>query len=121
MLGELEQKIMDIIWKENRAVSVTEVKEKLGGNLAYTTVMTITKRLYDKKLLSRELHGKVYFYSPIKDKSEVAQNTLKKLFSRILNSYGDLAITNFVDTIKSDKKSLKEISNLINKYIEKQD
>jgi predicted transcriptional regulator len=51
ILGELEQKVMDIMWAREDSLKPAEVLESLNSDLAYTTVMTILKRLSDKGLL----------------------------------------------------------------------
>ena len=63
-LGELEEKVMRILWRRREPTTVREVFEQLttGRDLAYTTVMTVMDRLWRKGLLSRDLRGRAYQY-----------------------------------------------------------
>lgn len=117
LLGKLEQKTMDIIWESKGSLKPAEVKEKLGGNLAYTTVMTVLKRLCDKKLLTRYKSGNHYCYYAKQKKEDFAEDRLGNVFKNIMNSFGDLAISQFIDTIKSDPSDLK----LLKKYLDEID
>ena len=64
LLGSLQTKIMNILWEAKQPLKPAEVLEKLGGDHAYTTIMTILKRLSDQKVLSRKIFGKAFLYSP---------------------------------------------------------
>ncbi len=44
-------------------LSPGEVRERIGGDLAYTTVVTILSRLHAKGLLSRYKDGRVHLYA----------------------------------------------------------
>lgn len=107
LLGPLEQKIMDIIWHSALPLKPAEVKKKLKGDYAYTTIMTVLSRMVEKKILKRQLAGKAYYYSAAKSKPAFAKNCLCGFFDKLVDSYGDLAISHFVDTVKKDKRSLK--------------
>ncbi|KKQ70391.1 MAG: Transcriptional repressor, CopY family [Candidatus Shapirobacteria bacterium GW2011_GWE2_38_30] len=115
LLGSLEQKIMDILWKTGRPQKPAEVLESLGDKHAYTTIMTELKRMTDKKLLSRKLIGRVYFYTPIKSKESIAKNCLCGHFNKLVDSYGELAISQFVDAVKQNHTDLK----LLKQYLKK--
>jgi predicted transcriptional regulator len=115
LLGSLEQKIMDILWKTGHPQKPAEVLDKLGGQHAYTTIMTELKRMTDKKLLSRELKGRVYFYTTIKSKESIAKNCLCGHFNKLVDSYGELAISQFVDAVKQNHTDLK----LLKQYLQK--
>jgi predicted transcriptional regulator len=114
LLGELEQKVMNILWAAPKALKPAEVKLQLHCNLAYTTIMTVLKRLTDKKILKRTKMGKVYFYTPIVAKTAYAKNDLRSFFGNIINSYGDLAISQFVDSVKAKPEDLQ----MLKKYLE---
>lgn len=114
MLGSLQTKIMDIIWKSGHPLKPAEVLEQLGDGYAYTTVMTILKRLFERKILNRRLEGKVYLYSPVSCRKEFVETNLKDIFGDLVNSYGKAAIANFVDVVKNNKEDV----TLLKKYLE---
>lgn len=63
-LGELEAKIMDLLWSWDRSASVRQVLDAVNADrpLAYTTVMTVMDNLHSKGFLMRERDGRAYLY-----------------------------------------------------------
>lgn len=104
---------MDILWHSPSPLKPAEVLDTLGGKYAYTTIMTELKRMTDKKLLSRQLVGRVYFYSPLKSKESIAKNCLCGHFNKLVGSYGELAISQFVDAVKQNTGDLE----LLKRYL----
>jgi predicted transcriptional regulator len=66
-LGELENEVMTRVWQWNRPVTVREVLEDLlrERELAYTTVMTVMDKLFQKGWLRREQEGRAFRYEPV--------------------------------------------------------
>jgi len=81
---------MDVLWNSPDPLKPAEVRLRLKGEHAYTTIMTVMKRLCDKSLLKRQLNGKVFYYYPAISRQEHAILTLDGLLSRLLQSYGPL-------------------------------
>lgn len=55
VLGDLELRIMNVVWDAEDPLAVREVQRKLvRAKLAYTTVMTTLDRLFKKGLLARD-------------------------------------------------------------------
>lgn len=111
LTGELEQLVLRILKDQNKPLKPADVQEliKPYKNLAYTTVMTVLKRLYEKHLLKRAKQGTAYTYSFLK--SDISETNLKTIFDDLLDSYGNLAISNFFDSANTKpehKKMLKE-------------
>ncbi|MDF1498646.1 MAG: BlaI/MecI/CopY family transcriptional regulator [Patescibacteria group bacterium] len=118
-LGELEAEIMKVIWSLEKA-SVREVLLclKKKRKIAYTTVMTVMSRLYDKGILKRNLNNSgAHIYIPVsKNKKEFLNFVSKKAIDNLINEFGDLAVTQFLDIIEnSDKKKLKEFQKRLKK------
>lgn len=64
--GELEQRIMEVLWGADAPMSVADVHAILNVErpLAYTTVMTVLDRLAKKGLVTRELVARAWRYEP---------------------------------------------------------
>ncbi len=106
---------MEIIWKAEEAVSVSEVVSKLNRkkNVAYTTVMTIMGRLNTKGLLKRQLKGKAYFYKPVYSKDIFLTRISRQIIRNLVSSFGDKAIAHFAEELENipanKKKKLLKI------------
>jgi predicted transcriptional regulator len=70
--GELAGEVLGILQAAGEPLSPAGVRERLGGDLAYTTVVTILSRLHAKGLLDRERAGRAYRYTPVADEPGLA-------------------------------------------------
>lgn len=86
-LGELEAKVMDVLWSATEPLRVRTVLERLGSArpLAYTTVMTVLDNLHGKGYLRRDLVGRAYEYTAVESREEVGARLLRD----VLESSGD--------------------------------
>lgn len=73
VLGELEHRIMRVLWASDDALSVRAVHEALqtDRDLAYTTVMTVLDRLAKKGTVSRVQEGRAWIYRPAQSQAEL--------------------------------------------------
>jgi predicted transcriptional regulator len=69
--GALELEVLRILWGARQPLTPGEVREELDSSLAYTTVMTVLGRLYDKSLVSRSSAGRAYAYEAAVSESEL--------------------------------------------------
>ena len=63
--GELEAGVLAVLQAVGRPLPPGEVRERVGGGLAYTTVVTILSRLHAKGILQRRKAGRAYVYAPV--------------------------------------------------------
>lgn len=71
--GELEAKIMDVIWNARAPVTVQQVVDALAAAqhvVAYTTAITVIERLRAKGWLDRERTGRSFRYAATRDEAE---------------------------------------------------
>ena len=101
-LGSLEAKIMHVVWQEGDVfLSVRDVLGRLDEDLAYTTVMTVMNRLYEKGLLRRRRDGRAWSYRCALSREAYAAAAM----ADALNVAGDRrgALLHFVADLKSDE------------------
>ncbi|MDQ2710302.1 MAG: BlaI/MecI/CopY family transcriptional regulator [Actinomycetota bacterium] len=60
------------------ALSAGEVRQRLGEDLAYTTVVTTLGRLHSKGLLHRVRSGRAHRYSPVTTESGLAARRMRQ-------------------------------------------
>ena len=63
--GALESAVLAHLWASGTPLTPAEVRVATGGDLAYTTVLTILSRLHAKGLVSREQRGRGHAYRPV--------------------------------------------------------
>jgi predicted transcriptional regulator len=106
LLGGLEQQIMEVLWASPAALKPADVLKKLKGKHAYTTIMTVLKRMTDKKLVKRTAIANAFSYSPLLDKAAFASAALDDLFIRLFDSYGEYVLPSFKKSAKTSGFSL---------------
>jgi predicted transcriptional regulator len=80
--GQLEAEILGALWATDRPLTPSEVQSRIGGGLAYNTVHTILKRLWDKGLVVRDAGGRRGAYLPVTDAPEHAARTMHEVLCR---------------------------------------
>lgn len=68
-LGELEQQVMDLLWKSSPR-SVREVMDVLPSSPAYTTIATVMQNLKAKYMVRAERDGRFVHYLPQMSREE---------------------------------------------------
>jgi predicted transcriptional regulator len=116
ILGPLELEVMKVIWSAKEC-TVQHVLTELNkqNNYAYTTVMTIMNRLDKKGILTRKKMGKGYVYKPYYSSEELIQQNSSEHVEHLLQHYGDIAITQFVDAVGHNPDQLNKLKELIQK------
>ncbi len=102
--GALEQSVLDTLAGTDGALSPGEVRDRLGSELAYTTVMTVLTRLAEKGLASRERSGRGYAYAAITDDAELAARQMSKVLDAQENRAAVLA--RFVGALQPGDESV---------------
>jgi predicted transcriptional regulator len=98
--GELEADVLAALWRADEPLSPGQVREALGGDLAYTTVMTILTRLHDKGSVTRTRLGRAFVYTPAFEQAELAASQMRELLDRGQDRRAVLA--RFVGTLSRD-------------------
>lgn len=114
-LYDLEADIMDVVWSSDwDAFSVRDVLEVLEEerDIAYTTVMTTVKRLFDKGLLEREKDGRRYLYSPVLGREEFHAQMAVEVMRSLPESGREAAMSMLIEEM-SGSDSLDRIEQLI--------
>ncbi|MDU7360663.1 MAG: BlaI/MecI/CopY family transcriptional regulator [Propionibacteriaceae bacterium] len=106
--GELEQRIMELLWAADEPRSVADVHQELGKEreLAYTTVMTVLDRLAKKHLASRELVNRAWQYQAADPQHIVVARELKALLDSLPDDVRRLAIAAFAAQLSDDERKL---------------
>jgi predicted transcriptional regulator len=110
-VGDLESRVLELLWLEADWLNGREVWERLGDeSRAYTTVMTILSRLVDKGLVEREVRGRGHVYRAAGDRDELTA----KAISSLLASTADprVALAHFVEDL-DDPALVAELAEVL--------
>lgn len=100
--------MLAICWSRGDC-SVREIRDELGAirPLAYTTVLTLTSRLWARGLLQREADGRTFRYRATKSREELLGDLSDELIDRLFGDFGDVAIARlaaYIDTLDEPRK-----------------
>ncbi|MEU2930763.1 BlaI/MecI/CopY family transcriptional regulator [Streptomyces sp. NPDC048304] len=102
--GELESDVLAALWAADGPLTARQVLERLPGDLAYTTVLTILSRLYDKGMLARQREGRGYAYAPVRDEASHTARRMRSLLEE--GSDREAVLTRFVSELSAQDEQL---------------
>ncbi|WP_093839401.1 BlaI/MecI/CopY family transcriptional regulator [Streptomyces aidingensis] len=106
--GELEAQVLAALHEAGEPVGTAWVQERLGGALAYTTVITTLTRLLAKGAVTRRKAGRAFVWSPAADEAGLAALRMR----RVLDAERDrgAVLTSFVTSLPpGDEQLLREL------------
>lgn len=120
-IGPLELKVLGVLNME-ADMSVSDIQatlKKQGHDLAYTTVMTVLVRLFNKKLVVRQKEGRQFRYSPAKKNSSPL-----KIFERMKTSlFGSEKLKPILGLLEADdglsREELEELKQAVEARLNK--
>jgi predicted transcriptional regulator len=89
--GELESAVLATLWASDAPLNPGQVRDLLGDDLAYTTIMTTLVRLHEKGQVTRERNGRAFEYQPSVDVASVAADKMRHVMEGSGDREGVLA------------------------------
>ena len=81
-IGALESQILDVLWRSERPLTPSDVLAELDSDLAYTTVMTVLGRLWNKGLAQRVKSGRAFAYSAAISEADLSADRMRAALER---------------------------------------
>ena len=97
VLGPLGAAVMRVAWEQGECTvaSVTDALNAGDRQLAYTTVMTVMGRLFERGLLQRTRRGRQYIYRPASDEPTLIEMMGGRAVDQLMERYGTTALRQF--------------------------
>ncbi|MFJ4487107.1 BlaI/MecI/CopY family transcriptional regulator [Streptomyces longwoodensis] len=106
--GELEGLVLAALREADGPATAGWVQDRLGGDLAYTTVITILTRLLAKGAVTRERAGRSFAWTPVSDRAGLAAHRMRKVLDR--ESDREAVLASFVTSLDAgDERLLREL------------
>ncbi|AJT65943.1 BlaI/MecI/CopY family transcriptional regulator [Streptomyces chattanoogensis] len=102
--GQLEAQVLAALHRSPGPATAAWVQEGLGGDLAYTTVMTILSRLHAKGAVTRERSGRAYVWTPAADEAGLAALRMRRVLDGEPDR--DAVLTSFVSALSAHDEQL---------------
>ncbi len=116
-LGKLELQIMNVVWDRGRA-TVQEVKDALSGGAgkpAYSTILTMMRKIEAKGYLAHELSGRTYVYVPTLARREARRSLLGSLVDRLFDGSAAQLVNSLIEEGQVSPSELAQIRKMLNK------
>jgi predicted transcriptional regulator len=108
VLTDHELRLMDVLWRRERASVANVVSSLAGPRLAYSTVLTTLRTLEHKGYIAHDEDGRAFVYRPLVARDQAAKSAMRHLIDRFFgNSPSALAVTLLDDTPLSDEDIAK--------------
>ncbi len=108
-LTQRELDIMSVLWELGEA-TVTEVRDRIDPDLAYTSISSMIRTLEIKKYVShRRGEGKTHIYFPVIAPEKAGENALGRVLNKI---YGGSPIKLLAHLVEQNRLSEKELARM---------
>ena len=110
ILGKLELMIMQVVWNKNEA-TVHQVRNAIQHkrDLAYSTILTMMRKLEHKGLLAHRTEKRTYIYRPLVGRDEVERSMLQDLLQTVFSGSYRQFVNAFVEHENISKKDLIQL------------
>jgi BlaI family penicillinase repressor len=111
-----ELDVMAVLW-ELESATVAEVRERLGDDLAYTTVLTILRTLEDKGYVDHTQEGKAYRYHPAVERERAGASAVTRLVGKMFRGEPELLLTHLVEDRDLSTEDLERMRRLLDERL----
>jgi len=112
-LGDLQLKIMKVLWDRGSA-TVAEVQAGLAGEkLAYTTVATMLRKMEDRGLVDHREQDRRFVYRPLVSADEVRRSMADDLVDRLFGGSLSRAVSHLLQTREISREELVQLEKTI--------
>ena len=107
-----ELAVMSVLWRLGSA-SVSEVRDALEEELAYTSVLSALQTLEEKGFVRHEAEGRAYRYFPTVEAERAGGSALARVRDAIFHGSVERMFAQMVSDKKLSRKELERMRQLI--------
>ena len=113
-LGETEMEVLHHVWDLSEA-TVADVRDRIldDRDVAYTTVMTVLKKLADKGYLTYRKEGRSYVYSAEQPQDAVQHSILRRLMDKVFHGSPIALVQTLVQRESLSKDERRQLQRLL--------
>lgn len=116
-LSNSEEQLMQILWKQERALMKDLIEAYPEPRPATTTVATLLKRMQDKKFVDYIQLGRSREYFPLVKKKDYFSKHVNGLIKDFFNDSASQFASFFTKETNLSKKELEELKRIIDQEI----
>lgn len=114
-----ELDVMSILWRAGSG-TVTEVREALDEDLAYTSVLSALQTLEEKGFVRHESEGRAYRYHPTVAPEKAGQSALARIREAVFQGSAELMFAQLVSDRRLKRDELERMRRLLAERLEEE-
>ncbi|HEX4684395.1 MAG TPA: BlaI/MecI/CopY family transcriptional regulator [Gemmatimonadaceae bacterium] len=114
-----ELDVMAVLWRRGSG-TVSEVRDELDDDLAYTTVLTILRTLEEKGFVTHVAEGKAHRYVPAVTQDIAGKSALARLIDKVFAGSSEMLMAQLVNERNLDTDELKRLRKLLDSRLAQQ-
>jgi predicted transcriptional regulator len=107
-----ELDVMAVLWDRGPS-TVTEVRDRLAEEFAYTTVLTVLRTLEDKGYVGHEEEGRAYRYRSLVPRNEAGSSALRRMVAKYFKGSPEMLLGNLLSDDKLSDRELRRMRDLL--------
>ncbi len=107
-----ELDVMSVLW-DRESATVSEVRERLADDLAYTTVLTVLRTLEHKGYVRHTGQGRAHRYHPLVKREAAGRSALRRLVDKVFDGSRELLMTQLVSDKNVGDEELRRLRRLL--------
>lgn len=114
-----ELDVMSILWRGGSG-TVSEVREVLDEDLAYTSVLSVLQTLEEKGYVEHEKEGRAYRYHPKVAPEAAGGNALARIRDAMYQGSAEMMFAQLVSDRKLSRSELERMRRLLRERLEEE-
>lgn len=109
-----ELDIMSVLWRHGSG-TVAEVRDALGEDVGYTTVLKMLQILEGKNAVRHEKEGRAHRYYPLVESVDAGGNALRRVMSKIFHGSAELLLATLVENRKFSDAEIERMRSILDR------
>ncbi|HEX6038239.1 BlaI/MecI/CopY family transcriptional regulator [Longimicrobium sp.] len=115
-----ELDVMSILWRAGSG-TVTEVREGLDEELAYTSVLSALQTLEEKGFVRHESEGRAYRYFPTVEPENAGRSALARIREAVFGGSAELLFAQLVSDRRLKREELERMRRLLAQRLDEEE
>ncbi len=109
-----ELDIMSVLWRDGSG-TVTEVREALGEEVGYTTVLKMLQILEGKGAVGHEQEGRAYRYFPLVESVRAGGRALTRIVNKIFHGSAERLLATLVEDREFTSEEIERMRSILDR------
>lgn len=114
-ISDAELEVMEVLWQSAIPMSAYEIRQRLNERNQWerTTVLTLIRRMVDKRIISQEKR-EVYYYAPLIKREEFQKEETRNFIKKIYKGNSKELVAALFQDQELSRKDVEELKIFFN-------